>query len=84
MKVEKAPRCYLKKNHRLCTQLFELSRLLFSNCLLSSAKIAIHNISSASKIYQICNLEHMAIVAEDSKHLLNKRRDISNRRFFFK
>ena len=41
MKGEKAPRCYLKKNRRLCAQLFEISRLLFSNCLLSSAKIAI-------------------------------------------
>ena len=40
------------------------------------------------KICQICNLERMAILAEDSKQLLNKRRDISNncvhnRRFFF-
>ena len=43
MKGEKAPRCYLKKNRRLCTQLFEISRLLFSNCLLSSAKIAIRS-----------------------------------------
>ena len=36
-------RCYLKKNRRLCAQLFEISRLLFSNCLLSSAKIAIRS-----------------------------------------
>ena len=48
-----------------------------------------NNISGASKICQICNLERMAILAEDSNQLLNKRRDISNncvhnRRFFFK
>ena len=47
------------------------------------------NINGASKICQICNIERMAIAAEDNKKLLNKRRDISNncahnRRFFFK
>ena len=41
-KWEKSPRLYLKKNRRLCTQLFEISRLLFDKCLLSSATINIH------------------------------------------
>ena len=43
MEGEKAPRCYLKKNRRLCAQLFEISHLLISYCLLSSAKTAIRS-----------------------------------------
>ena len=48
-----------------------------------------NNISSASKTCQICNIERIAIVAENSNQILNKRRDISNncvhnRRFYFK
>ena len=46
------------------------------------------NIGGASKICQLCNLERLAIAAENKQHLLNKRQDISNncvhnRRFFF-
>ena len=60
MKGEKAPRCHLKKNRRLCTQLLEMSRLLFSNWLLSSAKIAIR---SRLHIWQILLAPLMLLLA---------------------
>ena len=60
MKGEKAPRCHLKKNRRLCTQFFEISRLLFSNWLLSSAKIAIR---SRLHIWQILLAPLMLLLA---------------------
>ena len=46
------------------------------------------NIGGASKICQLCNLERLAIAAEDKHQLLNRRQDMSNncahnRRFFF-
>ena len=43
IKGEKALLCYLKKKRRLCTQLFEISRILFSNSLLSSTSIALRS-----------------------------------------
>ena len=43
IKVEKAPRCYFKKNRRLYTQLLETLRLLFGYCLLSSATISVRS-----------------------------------------
>ena len=43
IKVEKALRCYFKKNRRLYTQLLKTSRILFGYCLLSSATISVRS-----------------------------------------
>ena len=97
MKGEKAPRCHLKKNSQLCTQLFEISHFyLYHYCIYYHLLILVwqyferygtkleiewsilhhpnNNISGASRICQICSLEQMAILTEDSKQLLNKNK----------
>ena len=101
VKGEKTPRCYLKKNRQLCTQLrqkvilkirYTGQKYTFKHVIKKNStrllglvwqyfdryvtkqemewSILHHankNIGGVSKICQICNLERMAIEAEDSK-----------------
>ena len=59
----KALRYYFKKNRRLCTQLFKIKRLLFSNCLLSSKLIGIrlrlHTLQILLALLMLLTLERM-------------------------